>query len=292
METGRLTKTVLLISVALLLPGCTQFFSDFVNYGFSQEGLLAVFDFFGGSVIEADIAPLSEEPVIVLGNGLSESASIAIPDGPFILPVGNPFVIGELPGQSCLSRVLGMEISELSGILRYDIDADEDDNDAEQLLVEIVTGRSGAFFDYETTPGISGVELVDITPESYTLAFADGDVTDELTLGGEGIRAILRNLDRPADATDGTNALSLIDTATDSVLLCRATVDPVYPAAGGRLEGRDEIHAFLEEVLRNEPVGISVISVHEQSVSLYVTNSEMGTTDLFIFFSEAVRFVP
>jgi len=277
--------TFLLISSFLLLSGCTNSFSDFVNYGFSQEGIRAVFEFFGGSGIEAEIEPLSEQPVIILGNGIPESASIAIPDGPFILPVGNPFAIGSLPEQSFLSRILGMEISELSGILRYDIDADEDDNDAEQLLVEIITGQSPCL-NQETAPGISGVELIDITPGSYTLAFADGNAADRLTLTGEGIRAILRNLDSPADATDEINALSLIDTATDSVLLGRTAVNPVHPAAGIRLEGPDEIHAFLEEVQSDEPAGISLIAVHEQSVSLYITNSETGTTDLFIFFNK------
>lgn len=185
----------MIIASSLLFSGCSNVFSEFVNYGFSRDGLGAVFEFFGGSGVEAEVEPLSDQPVIILGNGISESASVAIPDGPFILPVGNPFSIGELPERSLLSRILGWEISELSGIIRYDIDADENDNDAEQLLAEIITGRSGAFFDYETVPGISGVELIDITTESYTLAFADGNARDTLTLTGEGVRAILRDLD-------------------------------------------------------------------------------------------------
>lgn len=276
-------RIVLLVFASLLLPGCTNFFSDFVNFGFSRDGIGAVFAFFGGLGVEAQIEPLSEEPVIILGNRRSESAHIAIPDGPFILPVGNPFAIGDLPGRSILSRLLRMEISELSGIIRYDIDADENDNDAEQLLTEIITGRSGAFFEYETARGISGVELVDITPDSYTLAFADGDATDRLTLTGAGIRAILGALNSPADATDGTSSLSLIDGATDVVTLGGPPYNPVYATSGHRLEGRDDIQAFLDKVVRDEPVGIQLVGVHEQSISLFITNDAAGTRDLFIF---------
>jgi hypothetical protein len=274
-----------LVLASLLLSGCSQFFSDYVNYGFSQQRTLALFAFFGGSVIEADIEPLYDEPPIILGNGISESARVSIPDGPFILPVGNPFVIGDLPGQSCLSRILGWEISELSGILRYDIDADEDDNDAEQLIVEIVTGRSGAFFEYERTPGISGVELIGITPDRYTLAFADGDATDTLTLAGVGVSAILRKLDRPADATDECNALSLIDVEAEAVVLGTPGFNSLGHTPTGRLEGREEIQAFLAEVLHEEPAGIRLISAQEQSVSMYVMNTDTGTLDLFIFYN-------
>lgn len=276
----------LMLLVGFSLTGCRDFFPDFVNYGFSQHGLRAIFEFFGGEIVESNIEPLTEKPVIVLGNGLPETATIALPDGPYILPVGNPYAIGELPGRSCLSRILHLQISELSSIILYDIDADEDDNDAEQLLLEIVTGESPSLGD-EVEPGISGVKLVDITPDRYTLTFSDGDATDTLTLTGPGIQTVLQNLNMPADATNDANALSLINAETDTVLLGDTPINPIWPTAGDRLHGADEIHAFLEAVLRDTPDDISLIRVRDEFVSMFVTHPETGTKDLFVFYNVA-----
>jgi hypothetical protein len=273
---------LLLLSCCLLLSGCRGAFADFVNYGFSRPALRSVFEFCGGAVVESNIEPLFDAPVIVLGNGVSEIARVEIPDGPYILAVGNPYAIGELPGQSCLSRLLGWQISELSSIILYDIDADEDDNDAEQILLEIVTGASPSLRE-ETVPGISGVALVGIGPGSYTLAFDDGNATDTLTLAGPGLGAVLEKLDSPADATDDVNALSLIDVETDTVVLGDRANNPVYAAAGSRLEGREEIEAFLEAVLGEAHMGIDVIGVDAGSVSMFVSNAVTGTRDLFVF---------
>ena len=52
-----------------------------------------------------------------------------------------------------------------------------------------------------------------------------------------------------------------------------------------RLRGADAIYALLEKVLLDEPAGIRLISVHQHSVSMYVTNSRTGTLDLFVFFN-------
>jgi hypothetical protein len=189
------------VLLTLAVNGDATFCSDCVNYGFSDPTIRATFERFGGAGIEAAVQALTDGPPIVLGNGSAESGLVMIPDGPFIIPVGNPFVIGELEGQSRLSLALGMRISELSGIIRHDIDTDKNDNDVEQILTEIVTGQSGAFFEYETRPGISGVSLTDLTPRSFTLAFEDSAAEDTLTFTGAGAEAILQRLDSPANET-------------------------------------------------------------------------------------------
>lgn len=130
-----LTTAALIFAALLTLAvnGGATFFSDCVNYGFSDPTIRAMLERFGGAGIEAEVQVLTDGPPIVLGNGIAESGTVLIPDGAFIIPVGDPFVIGELEGQSRLSLALGMRISELSGIIRYDIDADTNDNDVEQL---------------------------------------------------------------------------------------------------------------------------------------------------------------
>jgi hypothetical protein len=127
------------------------------------------------------------------------------------------------------------------------------------------------------------VALVGIGPGSYTLAFDDGNATDTLTLAGPGLGAVLEKLDSPADATDDVNALSLIDVETDTVVLGDRANNPVYAAAGSRLEGREEIEAFLEAVLGEAHMGIDVIGVDAGSVSMFVSNAVTGTRDLFVF---------
>jgi hypothetical protein len=276
------------LPLILALNGCATFFSDFVNYGFSDPNMKATFEFFGGTGVEAEVQALPDEPPIVLGNGISESGKVMIPDGPFIIPIGNPFVIGELEGQSGLSLALGMRISELSGILRYDIDSDENDNDVEQLLTEIVTGQSGAFFEYETRPGISGVSLIDMTSRSFTLAFEDYPAEDTLTFAGEGVEAILQRLDSPANITDKENSFSMVDMGTEAIVIGNGSERASWCRDNDPISGEDELGRLLQALLRAEDDSLSgfrveLVSIHSQSIALFIFNDERGSMDLVLF---------
>ena len=176
----------------------TLFFSDLVNFGFSVPSIRSVFEVLGGDDVATDIDPLTPDPVIDVGNGIAETASVELPIGLYTLEIGSPFGVGSKGGLSIMSDLIGLEVSELSGILRNNIDADLNDNDAEQILAELLTGKSGAKFDFETEPGIDGIELIELTPSSYTISIKDGNVRDILTLRGPGVGATLDDFDTEA----------------------------------------------------------------------------------------------
>lgn len=286
----RLMTAALIVAVLLTLAlnGGATFCSDCVNYGFSDPTIRAAFELFGGAGIEAQVQALTDAPPIVLGNGIAESGLVMIPDGPFIIPIGDPFVIGELEGQSRLSLALGMRISELSGIIRHDIDADKNDNDVEQLLTEIVTGRSGALFEYETRPGIAGVSLIDMTPRSFTLAFEDYAAEDTLTFTGAGAEAILQRLDSPANIADAENAFSMVDMGTEAMVIRNASEHTSWRRDNDPISGEEELGQLLQALLLAEDESLSgfrveLVSIHCQSIALFMFNDERRSMDLVLF---------
>ncbi|CAB9502578.1 expressed unknown protein [Seminavis robusta] len=190
-------------------------FSDFVNTLFAiplTRNLIACL------VTTGDVPEIQEftyaNPTIDMGDDIAEETVIEIPEGPYIVTeqsTGSPFHVGTKVGSSILWQA-HVPITELSSILRDNIDADDNDNDVEQLLQEILTGQSGACFDCETEPGIDGVELVAMTPTTYTLeltSLKSQHIKDTITFAGPGTAAILAKMD--AATTETQNAIRIFD---------------------------------------------------------------------------------
>jgi hypothetical protein len=150
-----------------------------------------------GADLLADVEPTVLPPGFDLANARADTATVRLPDAPYIVDLGDPRGVGD---------------GELARIVLRAFDRDGDDDDAEQVLAELLTGRSGANLDLEFAPGIDGVELVDISRRDYTVAFETAGGTDVLTLAGPGVEAVLARL--AAGIDDG--AAGLADGAGDA----------------------------------------------------------------------------
>lgn len=260
--------------------------SDTLNFAFSVPVLATLFEAIAPGLNVADADPLTEEPVIDVANGISETATLAIPTGEFVFEIGDPFAVGTQGGLSFLSHLVGLPISELSGILRNEVDADDNDNDAQQLLEEILTGRSGAILDFENVPGIDGVELVGLTPTSLTLAFQDGEAaTDRLTLEGPGAEAILADFDARdgANLADGQNNISLIEIDSDTLELGDEDNNPIYDLVGNEFGGDDDLDALIAAAKDPAREDVKLISEDQGSISIRIDNPTTGEFDLLVF---------
>ena len=262
------------------------FFADLVNFGFSDPEIRTVFETFGLGDVIAPIEPLTPEPPIDVDNGIAETAIVALPIGPYVLYIGNTFAVGESGGSSAVSDKIGLEVSELSSIVRSEIDADANDNDAQQMLAEMVTGVSGAIFETETEPGIDGVELVGLTPDSFTFAFQDNGVEDRLTLTGPGAKAILDGFDTDANIADGVNSISLVDLATETVVLGDPDDNPLSGILPDGFDGAASAQELLEALSEDDDgqIGsVTLVSVDDTGFSVRVDNALTGELDYLVF---------
>jgi len=261
--------------------------TDTLNFAFSVPSIRSFIERAAPEQNVPDVDPLFDEPVIDVDNGISEMATVEIPDGQFIFEIGSPFNVGTKGGFSLLFKKKQAPVSELSSILRNEVDADADDNDAQQLLEEIVTGDSGAVADFERKPGIDGVKLTGLTPDTYTLRFEDNGVYDYLTFAGPGTEAILEEFDQraPASITDGMNNLSLVDIGEGESVEVGQALNPFSGVLDGPIEDADHVEALV--ALAKDPVydHIRLISEDEDSVSVQVDNEMTGETDFLVFFN-------
>ncbi|MFY1599696.1 SRPBCC family protein, partial [Micromonospora sp. WMMD737] len=260
--------------------------SDVLNFAFSVPALRALFEAIAPGLNLADAEPLTEQPVVDVANGVPETAAVTVPLGEFVFEIGDTFAVGTEGGFSLLSSLLALPISELSGILRAEVDADDNDNDAQQLLEEILNGRSGAQLDFESEPGIDGVQLVGLTPVSFTLAFADGVQTDRLTFEGPGSEAILAGFDARggADLADGQNNLSLIDVGSEELVLGDGPANPIFDLFGDGFAGDADLAALIAAVTGGSNPAVSLVSQDAGSISVRIDNPVTGEFDLLVFY--------
>lgn len=253
-------------------------FSDYVNWSFGKPLLRAINAIIGGENDVPNVDPIFPNPIIDIGNSLEEEATVLLPTEEYIIAgIGSPFEIGSrYGGFSFLGQILGLRITEFSGIVRDTIDADLDDNDVEQILVEILTGQSGAKFDFETEPGIDGVELVGLTPETFTLALTTVDgTTDRLTFGGPGTRSVLETLDSDANIGDSTNAISIVDLATETVELGGQLADLLGTSFAGSSDAETLFNASFSDPR------ITLLSQMLESFSIRIDVN--GLSDYIVF---------
>ena len=257
---------------------CTEFeksWSDFINWQFARPVPRALQRIASGSDDVPDVDPLYDTPPIDVDNGVAETATVEIPDDFYILNVGRPFRVGTEAPLSVVARQRMWEISEFSGVIRDDIDGDTDDSDVIQILKELVDGRGGSNFDCDLEPGIDGVEVVGLTPTTYTVTLEDNGVYDTLTFAGPGTALGLSDLDQPADLTDRTSAVSLVDLGQETVI-----ADPAFQA------DRDVL-AWIQAARDPENPAFELVSEQEDSIALWIDNPTTETRDLVLLFDSS-----
>jgi hypothetical protein len=226
-----------------------------------------------GPNLLADVEPIVLPPAFDVDNGRSDTASVSLPEGPYILDIGTTENVGD--GEFART-VLGL------------VDSDGDDNDAEQILREFVTGRSGANLDLEREPGIVGVELSDLTRESYTIAIEDAGATDVLTLGGPGAAAAIAALDGPAHIGDFRNGLSLVEVGVDPVSTGSFLWNPIPDLIGSRLSSEADVRA-LHDAARAGDDRVELIGSDDDRLSIVVHNPRTGASDTLVLYGEVVE---
>lgn len=252
-----------------------------VREAYGDEAAAAVEHFFDRLVAElgpellADVDPIVLPPQFDVNNGRPDETTVSLPTGAFILDIGTTENVGD---REFCRIVLGL------------VDSDDDDNDAEQLLNEIVTGTSGANLDFEWKPGIVGVDLVDISPWSFTLALEDGDYTDLLTLSGPGTRAVIARLDAPASIVDFGNSLSLVEVGVEEVDVGPWFRNPIFDLVGRRLDSAPDVAALLDAAHSGDE-RVELIGFDDKRLSVFVHNGETRTSDLLILFGRIVEVV-
>jgi hypothetical protein len=208
-----------------------------------------------------------------VSNGRADVASVPLPEGPYILDIGEAQNVGN---------------GEFARIILGAIDSDGDDNDAEQLLSEILTGASGAKLDYERVPGIDGVRLADISRSGYTLEIEDGSAVDTLTFMGDGAEAVIARLDAPANLADFRNDLSLVEVGAEDVDLGIRWFNPIFDFVGNELDSAMDVTALVEAAVSGDD-RLELIGLDDSRVSLVVHNHRIGSADTLVLYGDVVE---
>ncbi len=226
-----------------------------------------------GPNLLADVDPIVLPPVFDIDNGNSDIATVFLPTGPFIVDVGTTEHVGD---------------GEFSRIVLGVVDSDGDDNDVEQLLSEMMTGRSGANLDFEFVPGIVGVTLLDISLDRITLALEDGDAIDTLIFAGEGTEAVLATLDTPADITDSASSMSFVEVGVDDIVIGGGSECPVLDLISDCLDATQAAEAIIDAAIDGDP-RFDVVGFDDSRISLVVHNIRTGAADTLVLFGDIIE---
>jgi hypothetical protein len=246
---------------------------------FGGEAAAAVTDIFDqliatvGPDLLADVEPLVLPPDFDLSNDRADWATVELPDAAYIVDLGTPENVGN---------------GELARIILRALDRDGDDDDAEQILLEIFTGRSGANLDFETEPGIDGVELIDISREDYTLAFETAGGVDVLTLEGPGVEALLDRLDTPLLLADGIDGVSLVEVGAEHVGLGDPSCHPLGKRVGNELGSKHDVKALLHAGESGDD-GVSLLATGPAWMAIAVHTESTRETDTLVLFGDIVE---
>ena len=212
-------------------------------------------------------------PGFEVSNGIADTATAVIPEGPYILDIGSAEKVGN---------------GELARIILGFVDGDENDSDVQQILSELVTGTSGATLEGEFVPGIDGVELTELSLTHFTLSIEDGAVADTLIFEGPGTEAAIESLDSPASLIDDESRLSLVEVGAEEVELGFLFVNPIFDLVGDALDEAEDIRALMRAAEAGDG-RVEVISQEDDSVSMRIHNPRTGTADTFVFFGDEVE---
>lgn len=219
-----------------------------------------------------EVAPgfsLFPEPLLNINDDLPEATSFSVPDEPYLFSLGL-LAIGGTFGPN--SELFGRAVN-----LNFDRDADDDD--AFQVLSEMITGQSGAAFDTETDAGIDNVTLISLTSSSYTLAFDNGVATDVLTLEGIGVENAIEQLSEAADFGDGVNSLAILGENTVSAT---GPGNPVPDILIGELNTGAEIRALGRAALDTEDDRVELLALESDALTVKVNDADTGAFDIVV----------
>ena len=226
-----------------------------------------------GSDLISDAELTVLPPDFEVSNGMADTTTVTIPDGPYIVDIGSAERVGN---------------AELARIILGFVDGDENDSDVQQILSELVTGTSGATLESEFELGLDGVQLTELSRTHYALEIADGAVADTLIFQGSGTETAIEDLNTRADLTDGESRLSLVEVGVEQVELGFWVLNPVVDLVGDTLDAAEDISALL----RAAEIGdgrIDLISRDADSVAMRIHNPMTGTWDTFVFYGDEVE---
>ncbi len=236
--------------------------------------LTALRPLFGPTVV-AEGFELFPPPVLDVNDPEPETATVTLPDDVYLFSLGLLDIGGAFG-----------PLSELfSGAVNLNFDRDADDDDAEQVLREIVTGEGGAALDRETEPGIDGVTLLSLTADAYTLAFDNGEAIDVLTLDGAGAARAIAAVDgvnSPVDLSDGVNALALVDLDEETVSAGVGDANPIPDIADAVIDSAAELAALLQAALDPGDDMVDLLAVEPDAFTVRVANPATGAFDLLV----------
>ncbi len=237
------------------------------------DGLVAGFIGVLGPDLLADVDPITLPPGFDINNGRDDTAVVTLGLGPYILDIGSPVGVGNL---------------EFGRLILGGLDGDDNDDDAFQILQELITGRTAANLDFENKPGIVGVDLVELTPSSYTIEIKENAATDLLTLNGPNIEAVLDELDSPANIRDRKNGLSLVDVGSEPVQAGGPFLNPIFDLIGRRLDDEADVSAILAAAETGDD-RVERLGLDADYLSVVVNNPRTGTSDVLVLTGPVVE---
>jgi hypothetical protein len=238
-----------------------------------RDALNATRPLFGPDEI-AEGFELFPEKTIDLNDGVAETVSTTVPEGPFLYNYGGLEIGG----------TFGFRSEWFSAVNNLNVDKDADDNDLVQILNEILTGRSGANLDFEAEPGIENVALIDVKPNSYTLEF-DGLATDVWTFKGPGVIHALGEVVTTARLGDDANSIDFVNfvgLGADDFFFADGPLNPVADLASGVVDSISDA-ADLVAAAAGSDERVDLLSAGDEYVSIRVNDAAQDVFDILVF---------
>lgn len=184
------------------------------------------------------------------------------------------------------TKAVGGADNEFSKLVGGILNVNRRDNDIEDILKELLTGKTGgnAREDIDSEAGIAGVELKHITDDSFTITLENGaGVVDTLTFKGEGVAGLIDHMDTLADLGDGQSRFSVVGDGEGIIGTSNAFGDLVGGVVpkGGKQKIND-----LAEILKAGLEGderVELLDLSEDKFTVNMHNDRKGTTDTIVF---------
>lgn len=174
-------------------------------------------------------------------------------------------------------------------------------NDVERLVDEIVTGSNDSpkdtDADPDNTPGIDGVELIDLDMNSFAVQTQKGDATDTILFVGEGVANAIASVAGQADIKNSASQLEIIDVTGTVNEHIGGTNGELNQVIGGKInvkQGVDDVASLVDELTTGTGGGdgapgidnVRLIGLDGDSVTVEI--SQRGDApDIIVFSNDA-----
>lgn len=166
------------------------------------------------------------------------------------------------------------------------LNVNKHDNDIADILKELLTGKTGgsAREDIDTEAGIAGVELTNITCDSFTITLENGSgVVDTLHFKGAGVADLIASMDTVADLGDKGSRFSIVDDGDGIIGTSNAfgdLVGGVVPKGG--TQKINDLASLLQAALDGDE-RVELLNLADDQFTLNLYNPQKGTVDTIVF---------